>query len=86
MPGEDWEGEIAAAPGLGEAEIRYYDWGQAYSAADYAGLLSTTSEVQLLPDDRRDLLLDGVRAVVEAHGGTFMLPMTTRVCLARRVG
>lgn len=82
---EDWERDIAAAPGLGEAEIRYYDWGQAYSAADYAGLLSTTSEVQLLPDDRRELLLGGVRAVIEAQGGTFTLPMTTRVCLARRV-
>lgn len=82
---EDWEGDIGAAPGLGEAEIRYYEWGQAYSSADYAGLLSTTSEVQLLPDDRRKQLLGGVRAVIEARGGTFTLPMTTRVCLARRV-
>ncbi len=82
---EDWEGDIAAAPGLGEAEIRYYDWVQANSGADYTGLLSTISEVQLLPDDRRALLLAGVQGVIDAHGGTFTLPMTTRVCLARRV-
>jgi SAM-dependent methyltransferase len=83
---EDWEGDIAAAPGLGEAEVRYYDWSQVYSSDAYTGLLSTISELELLPDRRRGALIGAVRGVIDGHGGSFTLPMTTRVCLARRAG
>jgi SAM-dependent methyltransferase len=79
---EDWEGEIAASGGWGRAEIRYYGWRHEYSAAEYAGLLSTTSEIQLLPGAEREALLAAVRAVIEEAGGTLTLPLATRVCLA----
>jgi SAM-dependent methyltransferase len=80
----DWDGEIATAEGLTAAEIRYYEWGQDYSVGDYVGLLATTSEIRLLDEMRRTALLEAVSAVIEAYGETLVLPMRTRLCLARR--
>lgn len=82
---EDWEGEIAAAKGLGGAEIRYYEWEKNSSADDYVGLLATTSEIRLLDEERRMALLSAVSAVIEAQGDQLTLPMRTRLCLARRI-
>src|SRR5579859_1722282 len=84
--GIDWRGQIACAPGLGDAEIRYYDWSRRYTAEEYTGLLGTTSEFSLMPEERRAPVLGAIGAVIEAHGGAMELPMTTRVCLARREG
>lgn len=88
LPGadDDWEAEIAAADGLGAPEVRNYDWSQSYSADEYLGLLDTTSEVRLLDDHQVTALLAAVRAVLAAHGDVLTLPMSTRLCLARRVG
>lgn len=80
----DWEGEIAAADDLGSPEICYYEWGQHYSAADYAGLLATLSEIRLLNETRRRALLAAVIAAIDVHRETLTLPMRTRLCLARR--
>ncbi len=79
---EDWDGDIAAADGWGRAELRHYGWQHDYSAAEYTGLLATTSEIQLLPATEREALLAAVRAVIEEDGGTLSLPLATRVCLA----
>ncbi|MDQ6818955.1 MAG: class I SAM-dependent methyltransferase [Actinomycetota bacterium] len=81
---EDWEGELAAVDGFTDAEVRYYDWGRAYSAETYCGLLRSTSEIQLLEEKRRGALIEAVIAVIEAHGGYMALPLATRLCLARR--
>ncbi|MFZ1992645.1 MAG: hypothetical protein WAU75_00940, partial [Solirubrobacteraceae bacterium] len=81
---DDWEGAIAATDGLGDAEIRFYEWEQDYSAREYAGLLATASEVRLLDDARRDAFLTAVHEAVAAHGEPVSIPMRTRLCLARR--
>jgi SAM-dependent methyltransferase len=80
----DWEGEIADVEGLADAEIRYYEWEQDYSADDYVGLLATTSEIRLLAEAHRTTLFAAVTAVIDAHGEPVTLPMRTRLCLARR--
>jgi len=80
----DWKGEIAGVDGLTGAEIRYYEWVQDYSAADYVGLLATTSDVRLLDEARRATLFAAVAAAIEAQGECLTLPMDTRLCLARR--
>lgn len=80
---EDWEGDIASADGWGQPESRHYAWSQDYSAAEYTGLLETTSGVQLLHASERRALLAAVASVIDERGGTFTLPMATRVCLAR---
>jgi SAM-dependent methyltransferase len=85
-PGEvDWEGGIASAGGLGDAEIRHYEWGRDYAADEFTGLLTTTSDVLGLGEAPRSALFAAVSAVIEAHGGTLTLPMRTRLCLARRI-
>jgi SAM-dependent methyltransferase len=81
----DWEGEIAAAERLGDAEIRYYEWDQAYSADEYVGLLATLSEIRLMEEAHRTALLAAVTTAIDGHGEPLTLPMRTRLCLARRI-
>ena len=80
-----WTAEIDAAAGLGEPELRSYRRELRHTAAGYVELLRTHSDHAVLAEDRRDRLLDGVAAVIEAAGGAFALPLVTRLCLARAV-
>jgi SAM-dependent methyltransferase len=80
----EWEREIAAIDGLSGSGIRYYEWNQNYSAAEYVGLLATLSYIRLMCDARRVALLTAVADVIDAHGQPLTLPMRTRLCLARR--
>ncbi len=82
--GAGWADEIAAVDGLTGAEIRHYEWTLDYSAAEYAGMLATTSDVRLLDGVQRGALLEAVTTVIAAHGEPLSLPMRTRLCLARR--
>ncbi len=84
--GHRWPGAVAAAGGFGQTEVRSYPWVATYSADAYAGMVGTLSETRLLADEARARLLGAVRAVIDAHGGSFELPMTTLVCLARAAG
>lgn len=79
----DWHNEIAGTDGFAGAEIRLYDRRPTCSASDFVGLLSTTSEVRLLPENERVALFAAVRDVIEANGGVLLLPLRTRLCLAR---
>ena len=87
LPGadQDWQAQISATDGLAAVGVRNYDWSQSYSAAEYVGLLDTTSEVRLLTDQQNAALLAAVRATIEAHGDVLTLPLATQLCLARRV-
>lgn len=79
-----WAAEIATTDGLTGAEIRHYEWTLDYSAAEYAGMLATTSDVRLMDAGRREALLAAVAEAIGAHGEPLSLPMRTRLCLARR--
>jgi hypothetical protein len=79
-----WERSIAAAEGFVDAEVRTFEWNEHYSASEYVGLLTTTSEVRVLDEDHREALIAAVNATIKSHGGRLILPMTSRLCLARR--
>jgi hypothetical protein len=81
----DWEGEVAAVDGLGEPEVRHYEWDATFSTDRYAGLLATASDVRLLDEATRESLLGAVRSVIDDHGGSARIRMRTRLCLARRL-
>lgn len=82
---DDWSEEITGLPGLADPEEREYRWTTSYSAAQFAGLLGTLSEIRLLDPDRRRRLLRTAEEIVERHGGTLPMPMLTRLELARAV-
>lgn len=79
----DWERSIAATAGFVDADVRTFEWCERYSASEYVGLLTTTSEVRLLDEDHREALIVAVKATIESLGGLLILPMTSRLCLAR---
>ena len=82
---EQWRSGVAAAEGLGDVEVRDYDWSQTYTGGDYAALLQTHSTVRVLDPGRRQTLVDTVARAIERHGNTFELPLVTRLYLARRL-
>jgi SAM-dependent methyltransferase len=82
---EDWEGDIAAAAGFDDPEVRSYEWSIDYSGNEYARMLATLSEIRLLAPHERRALLTGVEHAIDEHGGTLTMPMRTKLCLARAV-
>jgi SAM-dependent methyltransferase len=79
---EQWAEQIEEVDGLGDPEVRRYDWSIDYTAAEYAGLVATHSETRLLDEETRTRFLAGLRQVIEDHGGAFTLPMRTFACVA----
>jgi hypothetical protein len=81
----DWAADIAAARGFGAAEIRRFAWTEAYTAEAYTALLGTHQDHILLGKEDRAGLMDAIERCIEDGGGRLDLPLTTYVCLARRV-
>jgi SAM-dependent methyltransferase len=80
----EWRRAIAATSGLGAADVRDYEWSTTYSGGDYAALLETHSTIRVLEPERRAALLGAVAQAIEEHGDQLVLPLVTRLCLARR--
>ena len=78
-----WPARIAAASGFEAAEVRRYPWSLRYDGEQYTSLLATLSEVQMLDESSRRALLEAVRTAIDDHGGTLVMPMATRLYLAR---
>ena len=80
---EDWEGDIAAAVGFDDAEVRSYERSIDYSGNEYARMLATLSEIRLLAprSATRCWPVSSTRSI--EHGGTLTMPMRTKLCLAR---
>jgi SAM-dependent methyltransferase len=84
--GVGWAEEIAQVDGLGEPEVREYEWSTDYTGEQYAGLVATHSETRLLDDETRTRFLAALQEAIEDHGGAFTLPMRTVACVARATG
>jgi SAM-dependent methyltransferase len=82
--GGDWHAEIAAADGLGCAQVREFPRSERYTSQAYAALLQTHQDHILLTDGDRAALLDAITRSIEQAGGHLELPLITYVCLARR--
>jgi SAM-dependent methyltransferase len=63
---------------------REYPSSAAFTADSYVSLLMTQSGHRMLSEERRAELLDGVRAVIAAHGGQIEVPDATLLAMARR--
>jgi SAM-dependent methyltransferase len=77
--------DLDPAHGFEPEPMRSYDWVRVYTADEYVRLLRTHSDHILLPDARREALLDAVRAAIDGAGGTLELPHRTHLWLARRL-
>lgn len=75
--------EIAGSGLFSDVTVRHHPWEVETGAEDYLALLSTQSDHRLLADDTRQRLLDAVREVVAAFGGTIRVPYDTLLVLAR---
>jgi SAM-dependent methyltransferase len=62
------ERRVESSPGFGQWITRTYDWTATYDAESYAGLIQTHSNHLRLPSDRRERLVDGVRAAITQVG------------------
>jgi SAM-dependent methyltransferase len=82
---EEWAAEIARVPGFEDPHVRFYRRSQDYSAAEYAGLISTLSDVQILEPPARAGLLQAIESAILEHGGTLTMPLVTRLHTARAV-
>jgi SAM-dependent methyltransferase len=84
--GSDDEVSEMEGSGLFEGvQKREYRWGETYDAERYVELLTTQSDHRMLDDARRQRVLDGVREVIDAHGGQLALDYVTELYLGRRV-
>jgi SAM-dependent methyltransferase len=61
--------EIVASGRFGPVVRAEFPWSRWYDTADYLALLTTYSDHRLLDPATLDALLDGVAAVLDAHGG-----------------
>jgi SAM-dependent methyltransferase len=79
----DWAGEISASAVFGEGEVRQFRSAEHYTAPGYTDLLGTHQDHILLGQEARAALLAAIARSIEEAGGSFELPFTTHVCLAR---
>jgi SAM-dependent methyltransferase len=63
---------------------REYLSSAAFTADSYINLLMTQSGHRMLSEERRAELLDGVRAIIAAHGGQIEVPDAILLAMARR--
>jgi SAM-dependent methyltransferase len=78
----NWREEVSAAAGFERAQLRSYDWSQAYATDEYLELLQTHSGHIVRPEAERREILENVGAVLDRHGGSIELPLVTVLCLA----
>ncbi|MFT7646432.1 MAG: SAM-dependent methyltransferase [Candidatus Poriferisodalaceae bacterium] len=58
-------------------------WSRTMDTDLHLASLSTQSDHRMLPDEQRDKLFEAVARVLDSHGSSYELPMTTHGCLAR---
>jgi trans-aconitate methyltransferase len=64
---------------------RLHLWSHPYTAAEYVQMLSTHSDHQLLPAERRQRLLDRIAALIETkYGGSVVKDYATVLQIARK--
>jgi SAM-dependent methyltransferase len=67
------------------ADCREYPWHAAYTAAEYVDLVQTHSDHRILPPGQLRAVVEGVRAAIEASGGTYGVDYLAVLCIAHRI-
>jgi len=81
---ERTEAELEGCGSLGGIVVHEHPWTQSMDAALYVDRLRTQSDHRLLDPAELERLLDAVRDVVMANGGSVTVPHSTLVVMARR--
>ena len=76
---------FAGASEFQMAECREYPWHAEYSAGEFVDLIQTHSDHRILPEAQRRAVLDGIRAAIEASGGTYPVDYLAVLCIAHRI-
>jgi SAM-dependent methyltransferase len=77
-------GAISHEHDFERAQTREFAWSRPYTTAAWLDVLRTHSDHQTLPPERLQRLLDAVARELDALGGSFELPYTTKLVSARR--
>lgn len=80
----DWMAETTATGLFTDPSVKTFRWAREYTSAEYVSLLQTHQDHILLEDGQRAELLAAITDAIDAHAGTIVLSLATRVCLARR--
>ena len=80
----DLYGAPLADAGFVGLTTREYPWRRDYARAEYTAMISTHSDVHLLPDDTRAALLTGIGEFIDDElGGTITVDYETHTLFAR---
>jgi SAM-dependent methyltransferase len=80
-----WPAAIGECAEFGDPEVRDYDWSETFTAQRYAQVLSTISDVRMLPAEDRERFLQATMDAIDEYGGGFELQMTTLTGIATAV-
>jgi SAM-dependent methyltransferase len=76
---------VPAGSAFGEPLEREYRVWQDYSTTEWVDLMRTSSDLRVLPDERRKALLAALAAAIDEHGGMYRHHSVCRLWAARRV-
>jgi SAM-dependent methyltransferase len=76
---------LAAAEWFAPAEVARFKWSEAYDTAGWVERVSTKSDHQVLPADRRERLLVAIGEAIDALGGSFVMAQETVLVSAQRL-
>jgi SAM-dependent methyltransferase len=75
---------IREVGGFSDPEQWRFDWEHSYTRDEWLDQLPTSGALTQLPSDKLAEVLEGVRAAIDAMGGSFTMPYTTVVVTAVR--
>jgi len=70
--------------GFIDLEFKLMHQTRSFNAEDYISLLNTYSDHRMLPDDIKEVFYDEIKAVINKHGGDFILTDTIDLYLAKK--
>jgi SAM-dependent methyltransferase len=76
--------EIAGTGLFRDVTTRDYPWSATLTADSFTNLLLTQSGHRMYPEEPRARLLDGVRELIDGHGGQVVMPFASLLAMARR--
>ncbi|MGJ5180850.1 class I SAM-dependent methyltransferase [Bradyrhizobium oligotrophicum] len=85
LPSGPFKGWFDSSGLFGPVVHRCYAWTRSYTAASYVDVLTTRSDIRMLPAAVRDALLADITAAIVDFGGEFVMDHEAHLYLARRV-
>ena len=64
---------------------RSYPWSKTYTAATWCDLMRTSSDHRMLPEERRERLLEALTDAIQSNGGTYEHPSVCGLWAAERL-